>query len=213
MLYTGHMSNVLDLKNPSESDAETGTTNDIATPIQALTISEPEPVRSDLMTIDELAALTLSATVAPRTIAWEADHTLQGTARRKHYMVLGALAAVGGLVALWQASVTAFLVVLAGAGALEARQRWGKPVRVAVDEHGINIDGHHYPHADVASYDVHTMPDGAMELSLHSGRWHMPHLRLPLGEQNHEEVRAVLSQYIPEGRHPIPLLDYYIRKP
>lgn len=207
------MDNVLDLKNPVETSSESTTTTDVATPVEALTISEPEPARADLMTIDELAALTLSATVAPRTIAWEADHTLQGTARRKHYILLGGLAVFGGLVALWQASLTGFLVVLAGAGALEARQRWSKPVRVAVDEHGIGIDGHHYPHADLASFDIHTMPDGEMELSLHSGRWHIPHLRLPLGEQNHEEVHAVLAQYIPEGRHPIPLLDYLIRKP
>jgi hypothetical protein len=213
LLYTCRMSNVLDLKNPTENDGDPGTTTDIATPVQALTISEPGPVRTNAMTIDELAALTLSATLAPRTVSWEADHTLKGTAVRKHYIVLGALAAVGGLVALWQASLTGFLVVLAGVGALEARQRWGKPVHVAVDEHGIDIDNQHYPHADMASFDIHTMPDGEMELSLHSGRWHSPHLRLPLGGQNHEEVRTVLSQYIPQGRHPIPLLDYLIRKP
>ena len=213
LLYTGRMSNVLDLKNPTEISGDSGTTTDIATPVEALTISEPEPARADTLTIDELAAMTLSATVPGRTIAWEADHTLQGGAVRKHYILLGTLAAVGGLVALWQASLTGFLVTLAGIGALEARQRWSKPMRVAVDEHGIGIDGHHYPHADLASFDIHTMPDGEMELSLHSARWHLPHLRLPLGAQNHEEVRVVLSQYIPEGRHPIPLLDYLIRKP
>lgn len=207
------MSNVLDLKNPPETGTESDATTDIATPVEALAIRAPEPLPTDPMTIDELTAMTLSATIAPRTISWEADHTLQGTARRKHYILLAALTAVGGLVALWQASFTGFLVILAGVGALESRQRWGKPVHVAVDEHGIGIDGHHYPHADVASFDIHTMPDGAMELSLHSGKWHMPHLRLPLGEQNHEEARAVLSQYIPEGRHPIPLVDYLIRKP
>lgn len=205
------MDNVLDLKNPPETD--TPTTTDIATPVEAFAVGESGSARSGGMTIDELAALTLSATTAPRTIAWEADHTLQGAARRKHYILLGALTAFGGLVALWQTSLTGFLVVLAGVGALEARQRWSKQVRVAVDEHGIEIDGHHYPHADLASFDIHTMPDGAMELSLYSGRWHIPHLRLPLGEQDHEEVRAVLTQYIPEGRHSIPLLDYLIRKP
>jgi len=207
------MDNVLDLKNPVEGNSEPPTTTDIATPVEALTISEPESARADLMTIDEIAALTLSATVAPRTVAWEADHMLKGAARRKHYILLAALAGVGGLVALWQASLTGFLVVLAGAGALEARQRWSKPVQVAVDEHGIVIDGQRYPHADLASFDIHTMPDGEKEVSLHSARWHTPHVRLPLGEQDDEEIRAVLAQYIPEGRHPIPLFDYLIRKP
>ena len=113
------MSDVLDLKNPTERGGASATTTDIATPVEALTISGPEPAHADNMTIDELAALTLSATSAPRTIAWEADHTLQGAARRKHYMLLGAFAAVGGLLRSGSQS-TGFLVVLAGAGALEA---------------------------------------------------------------------------------------------
>lgn len=207
------MDNVLNLKNPSEVQGDSDTTTDIATPIETVTVSEPEPEQEHTVSVDELTAMALSASHSPKTIAWDADHTLQGNARRKHYYMLVALVVAGGLIALWQTTLTGFLVMLAGVGALEARQRWGKPVTVAVDEHGIEVDGTHYPHADVISFDIHTMPDGAMELSLHSGRWSMPHLRLPLGDQNHEEVRAVLTQYIPAGRHPIPILDYLIRKP
>jgi hypothetical protein len=206
------MSNVLDLKNPPDVEDGSGTTTDIVTPVEALAVSAPIADEHPL-SLDELTEMMLSHTAAPRAISWEADHALQGPAVRKHYALIGALTVVGGLIALWQSSLTAFLVVLAGAGALEARQRWSKPVQVGVDEHGIEIDGHRYIHADVASFDIHAMPDGINELSLHSAKWHMPNLRLPLGDQQPDEVRAVLSQYIPEGRHAIPLTDYLIRKP
>jgi hypothetical protein len=203
------MSNVLDLKNPPEANADD--TTDVVTPVEALTISEP----SNLATLgfDELAALTLAGTSAPRTIAWEAHHPLSGTARMRHYYLLGALVIVGGAIAFWQSSFLVFVVVLLGAGALEVKERWGKPTSVAIDEQGIAIDGRHHPHADLASFDVHTMPDGTVELSLHTSKWHAPHVRLPLGDQDPAQVRTVLAQYVPEARHPIPLWDYLIRKP
>jgi hypothetical protein len=206
-VYTCDMSNVLDLKNPPEASAED--TTDVVTPVEALTVARSDSAND----LNELAALALSATAAPRTIQWEAYHPLTGNARRNHLILLGAIVGAGALIALWQSSITVFLVALVGAGALEARERWSKPTRVSVDQHGIAIDGSNRQHADFASFDIHRMPDDTVELSLHTTKWHSPHLRLPLGEQNPDDVRAVLTQYIPEGRHAIPFLDYLIRKP
>jgi hypothetical protein len=206
-MYTCGMSNVLDLKNPPE--ASNDDTTDVVTPIEALTIPESNMP----MNLDELAALTLAATAAPRTVAWEAHHPLSGTARMRHYYLLGGLVALGVLVAWWQASFLVFVVVLLGAGALEVSERWSKPTAVAIDEHGVAVDGRHHAHADLASFDIHTMPDGTVELSVQTSKWHAPHMRLPLGEQDPTEVRAVMAQYVPEGRHKIPLWDYLIRKP
>lgn len=202
------MSNVLDLKNPPEANIDD--TTDVVTPIEALTVSEPNmPVP---MGLDELTALTLAATAAPRTIAWEAHHPLTGTARQRHYYLLGGLVFVGALIAFWQSSFLVFAVVLFGAAALEAKERWSKPTNIAIDEHGVAVDGRHHAHADLASFDIHTMPDGTVELSLHTSKWHAPHMRLPLGEQDPVEIRTVMAQYVPEARHTIPPWDYFIRK-
>lgn len=202
------MSNVLDLKNPPEASADD--TTDVVTPVEALTVSGPSAPA--LMGLDELTALTLAATAAPRTLEWEAHHPLSESARRRHYYLLGALVVIGGVIAFWQSSFLAFVAVLLGAVALEVRERFGKPVRVAIDERGVAIDGRHHAHADLASFDVHTMPDGTVELSLHATKWHAPHMRLPLGEQDPAEVRTVMSQYVPEDRHAIPLWDSFIRR-
>jgi hypothetical protein len=182
------MDNVLDLKNPPEPEAM--------------------PEVSEIPEIPEIDML-----IGPRAVDWKAHHPLAGKALRKHYILLGAIVAVGTLVAWWQASIAVLLVALAGAGALEARERWGRPVHVAIDEHGVSVDGHHMVHADFVSFDIHHMPDDTLEVSLQTSRWHLPHFHLPLGEQNPDEVHAVLMQYIPKGRHPLPLLDYFIRKP
>lgn len=190
------MNNVLDLKNLPDESVDGAT--DIAVPAE----ESPEGVD----------AAALAGFSAPRTIAWEAHHPLAGTAQRKHFILLGALVGVGALVAWWQASIMVFLVALVGAGALAARERWSKSTHIVVDEHGVCVNDRRFAHTDFASFDIHRMPDATVELSLHTTRWHLPHFRLPLGSQDPAAVRTVMMQYIPEARHAIPFLDYFIRK-
>ncbi len=197
------MSNVLDLKQLQADELERQQ-------------APEEPVAQESSIANEFSendiAAMLAAPAFPQEIAWEAHHQLTGGARNKHNAILGGLVALGAVVGYWQASVMTFLVSLAGATALGVRERWSKPIRVSIDEHGVAVDGRHMNHAQFASFDVHAMPDDTVELSLQSASWSVPHFRLPLGEQNPSEVSDVLSQYIPKGRHPIPRIDYFLRK-
>lgn len=173
---------------------------------------EPEFAGATAGPVDELSDIELLLAGVADAVAWDAHHVLEGASLRKHYLLLGALVVAGGLVAYWQSSVSAFVVAVAGAAALEARNRWSRPVQVAIDQHGVRLDGSEYFHADFASFDIHTMPDGKYELSLQSQKWNSPHLRIPLGEQDPEYVGLVVSRYIPRGRHRIPLLEHLIRR-
>ncbi len=185
------MSNVLDLKNP-----------------QAM----PEEAEDAPMDVEALTALAMASAMPPKAIAWEAHHPLSHASRRRHYSILGVFVAIGAAVAWWQSSPLVLLAVVLGTGALEVRERWGGPVRVAIDDHGVIIDGRRHPHASLASFDIHMMPDGTKELSLHSSHWYLPHMRLPLGDQNPDDVHAALLQYIPKDHHAIPLWDSFVRK-
>ncbi|MCC6934475.1 MAG: hypothetical protein IT406_02150 [Candidatus Yanofskybacteria bacterium] len=187
------MSNVLDLKNPE-------TIND-------------EAVGAETAAPESGSASVFAGLVAPRTISWEAHHPLQGRAWQRHYMLMAGLVFLGGAVAWWQSSIAVLVVTFLGAATWEIRERFSRPVRVAVDERGVDIDGRRIAHAHLSSFDLHQMPDDTVELSLRTGRWYIPHVRLPLGAQDPEEVRAVLSQYVIEDEHPVPVLDAFIRRP
>lgn len=191
------MSNVLDLKNPEPVSGDESTTADVMT---------PEVVSAD-------AVPPSFNGFAAQAIAWEAHHPLQGRAWQRHYMLMATLVFIGGAVAWWQSSVAVMIVTLLGAATWEIRERLSRPVSVAVDGRGVEIDGRRIAHADLASFDIHRMPDDTVELSLQTRRWHIPTLRLPLGEQDPQEIRAVLSQYVVESEHPTPLLDVFIRRP
>jgi len=223
------MSNVLDLKNRSVGAVGTGFTADVEPPADVqspaeLTSSDDVPSAPEAeavvaveqeapIDIEDIAEAALAASVLPTAVSWEAHHPLMGHAKWKHYMLLSGLGILGALISLWQRSVMPFVVLFVGVIALELRERWSRPVSVAIDEHGVSVDGHEYPHTDFASFHVHRMPDETLELSLKAQRKYLPHLRLPLGEQDPYEVHAVLAQHIPEGRHTIPLVEYLLRKP
>lgn len=154
----------------------------------------------------------LSELLAPTEIAWEAHNPLSGEGRRRHYIVLALFMLVGGLVSFWQSSWSTLLVIASGIGMWEMRERFQKPVRVHANSQGLAINGNRYPHAQLASFDIHRMPDSTHELSIYFSSWHAPSVRLPLGTTDPIQVRAVLQQYIPEESHTIPLIEWYLRR-
>lgn len=181
------MTNLLDLKNPPPEE-----------PIE----TADEPVEG----------ANLVGFLGPTEVAWEAHDVLSDKARQRHYYVLGGFAVLGGLVAFWQSSWTTFLVVFFGIAAWELKERLTQPVNVHIHDRGVTINGHHYEHAQLTSFDIHRMQDGSHVLSLLTDQWHVPHLRLPLGEQDPLVVRDVMRQYVPEATHPVPLFEWLIRK-
>ncbi|HXK35967.1 MAG TPA: hypothetical protein VJ553_00075 [Candidatus Paceibacterota bacterium] len=148
----------------------------------------------------------------PEEAHWEAFHPLSQAAHVRRYMVMGALGVLGAGVAWWQASILTALVVLLGLATWEIKERITRPVAAHADERGLTIDGIHYPAAKLSSFDILSMPDGTNELSVATTLWHARRLRVPLGQQNPDDVRAVLSRVVPEEQHDAPLLDWWLRK-
>lgn len=228
MVYTGAMSNVLDLKNIGAARDERISTADVSSPaetvapieLSSVPSTEPEieaerleaAEQEELMDVEDVAEAALAASGLPVAVSWEAHHPLQGGALRKHYMILGSLTAFGVLMAVWQGNIIPFVVMFFAAITLGLRERWSRPVSVSIDETGVTVDGQEYAHTAFASFHIHRMPDETHELSLRAQQRLLPHLRLPLGEQDPYEVHAVLTQYIPEGKHKIPLVEYLLRK-
>jgi len=215
LVYTDAMSNLLDLKYRQPGVMPEPPVEAVAAQVEEpVAVVETEDVTEDYSEeeADDIADTALLASL-PMAVSWEAHHPLQGFARQKHVIFSGLLVIFGALIGLWQHSIVPFLVLVCGAVTLEVRERWGKPSVVEINERGVKVNGQLYEHAAFASFHIHTMPDNTLELSLKSDRRMLPHLRLPLGEQDPYELHATLLNYIPEGEHKIPLVDYFLRKP
>jgi hypothetical protein len=191
-----------------------------------LDLKHPEPtvdLRPERVVAEQIASapgaaaeqfleMSLSALAPPEPIEWDARHSLSDKGRYRQYLVFAGFTLVGGIVSWWQASWFTFLTIMLGLAAWELHERLGKPVRIRIDERGVSVNGHQYAHAELTSFHVQQMPDGAMEVSFATRRWHSPSLRLPLGAQDPALVRASLLQYVAEESHAIPLIDRLIRR-
>ena len=193
------MTNVLDLKHPSPREPE-----------------EPESVQAMAITATESEPGALVPDEGPgwdnENIEWEAHHALPNSARRRNRMAMAGLAALGGVVALWQSSWMVLVAVASGLAAWEAHERTARPFPVRLGPRGLTVGDTHIPHARLGSFDVHRMPDGAHELSLRTDRWFQRYLRVPLGDADPDAVRAFLAANVVEEQHPVPLLEWWMRQ-
>lgn len=183
MVYTSTMSDVIDLKNP-EVTAEVQVT------------PESFPISADGFA----------------GASWTADHAPSPREKFRERVLLAGLLILGGAVAYWQKSWMTAAVMVLGAIAWELHNFFPRTHRVHIDDTGVTIDDHKHHHERLASYDIHTMPDGSVRLSLMTRQWHLPYLHIPLGEQDPAQVEAVLSRYVIRGEHRIPLMDYFTKK-
>jgi hypothetical protein len=159
-----------------------------------------------------VAAPVVDDAFGPEEVQWEAQNPLPSHARSRRYAFMGMLAVIGAGVAWWQASALTFVVIFLGLATWEVRERFARPVAARADERGVTIDGTLYPATRLSSFDIHRMPDGTHELSIATTAWHAQRLRLPLGDQDPEQIRAVLARIAPEEEHAVPLLDWWLRK-
>lgn len=186
--YDTLMSDVLDLRNPPREEEPAQSEE----PEESATVPSPEPT--------------------PTAITWSAHHALGPAARRRHYILMGVLGAVGAGVAFWQASLLVLFTMVVCLATWELHERMAHPTAVSVDHRGVTVNGHFYPHASLSSFQVHRMPDQTHVLSIRTDSWTMPRLMLPLGETDPFEVHDALSQYVPEGEHPVSFYDRWVRR-
>lgn len=170
-----------------------------------------EPVRA-LELIDMPPAVPEHRS-APVHLTWQADHRRSPQLRTRHYLVMGVLVAIAGVLAWWQSSWLILLVMVAAVAAWEVYERWGGQAEIKISDEGVHVNDTHLPHAELTSFDIYRMPDGHRELSLRTTRRTLPRLRIPLHEQDPEMVAIMLAAHLPRERHALPVIDALLRSP
>jgi hypothetical protein len=79
-------------------------------------------------------------------------------------------------------------------------------INFKIDEEGIWIDEKLYPFEELKSFWVFCRPP-VKELSLHSKKWLLPFIKIPLGQQDCAEIRELLTQVLPEEKQEESTLD------
>ena len=157
-------------------------------------------------------AATLTDADVPDELAWDAHAPYSAAARTRRHWLSWGLVGAGLVTAVIASSWSTGLVVLAGIGAWTLWERLGGPSKVRIGARGVTIDGHHTPHANLASFDMHQLRDGSRHLSLRTHARLARYIHIPLGEQDPDDLHDFLSRFIPEENHPVPFWEWWMRK-
>lgn len=139
----------------------------------------------------------------PEIIAWtapEIHHHLISHGLRKFIVIL--LFSLALLALIWQRSfLTA--ITFASIGFVTSFHFRKDPEygEYLIHSKGVVVNDrlHEYPYLE--SFCIHHEPDGIKEISLYNKKRLIPHIKIPLGDQDPEEVRALLSMYLLEDFH------------
>ena len=88
----------------------------------------------------------------------------------------------------------------------------GYEVREVANELGISIDNQPYSYKELKSFWIEYALGDIKELSLESKKWYLPYIKISIENQNPMELRAMLSNFLPEKEHEVSLIDLFAQK-
>ncbi len=93
------------------------------------------------------------------------------------------------------------LFILLGAVFYMYENKPPKKINIAILEDGIFIKDQVYPFDSIESFWIDYEPGEKKELSLQTKTVFLPHIKVPLENQNPLKVRKILLNFIPEKKH------------
>jgi hypothetical protein len=85
-------------------------------------------------------------------------------------------------------------------------------INFKINERGIEVDGKIHQFESLRSFWVFYDPPTEKEISFRSKKTTFPYIRIPLAEQNPNEIRKYLLKFLPEKHHKESLVDIWMRR-
>ena len=204
------MGNVLDLKKPSAEPESPAPSPDGISVSPSPEPSEPPEQDPVLSEASEYLKSLHQAPLAEET-AWKMSTSPDDLEREKEHALLATLGAIGIGVAIWSGSIALVVIVALTIFTWEAHHRTHHEVDVHLGDGGVTVNGHRHAYDKLKSFHIQELPDDSWHLSIRPTRSIRPDIRLPLGDHSRDEVKAVLSQYLVEEEHPIPISEIFLK--
>ena len=142
-------------------------------------------------------------------IKWQA-YEFEYFEKSQAWFFISGIVAIGLLTwALWSKNFLFAILIFVGYFTVVAYAiKKPRLIDFSIEQKGIKIDNtlHHYE--KLRSFCIFENPELKIkELSLRSKRKTMPYIKIPLAQQNPEEIKAVLANFIPQKKHKESIID------
>lgn len=146
------------------------------------------------------------------TITWQAPEYTQYKKTSDWYWVVGILTMGLFAVALiFRNFLFAGFSLLAGFTIALYGARPARTVSFSLSSEGVRIENRLYPYESLRSFWIFYNPSSIKEISIESQKIIMPHIRIPIGEEDPIQIRSFLQQFLPEKRQEETLIDAAMR--
>ena len=190
--------------------------------LQNRTISQPKPAPSKPPVKKENKPQTPAAVptaykeaareTLPESISWQAPEYQHVPKSRDWYWAVGILTIGLFVVALLFSNFLFGIFVLLGGFTIALYgARAPQTVAFSLSVEGIRIQNRVYPYESLQSFWIFYHPPHVKELSVESQKMIMPHIKIPLENQNPAKIRAYLQQFLPERQQEESLIDVGMR--
>ena len=150
----------------------------------------------------------LSRAAAKDSMEWSAPEFFYFEKTEIWFVVSGLIALALFVLALWTRNILFALMIILGYFSITAYAiKKPKDITVNIGPQGIKIDNTLYLFDNLKSFWIFYEPPELKEIGLLSKKTIMPHIKIPIGEQDPAEIKKVLIKYLPEKKQDESLID------
>jgi hypothetical protein len=174
-------------------------------------IKKQEPV-----VVEEAPTLVEDEVEVPtqlQSFEWEAPE-FEKKDKTNSWFILPAIATIVlGIIAFATDNILFLILILLGFFTFYIyAKKEPRIISFKINEKGIEIDGKLHQFESLRSFWIFYNPPTEKEISIRSRKTSSPYIKIPLAEQNPNEIRKYLLKFLPEKRHKESLIDIWMKR-
>lgn len=144
---------------------------------------------------------------------WKAPEFTKKTKNKSWFIVPGIITIILGIFSLFTENFLFLIVIILTFFVFYIyanKEPW--IIKFKINEKGIEIDKRVYDFDSLKSFWIFYDPPEQKEISFRSKKTFLPYVRIPLADQNPNEIRKFLLKFLPEKHHKESLIDIWMRR-
>jgi hypothetical protein len=148
-----------------------------------------------------------------QTFEWQAPEFEKKDKSNSWFIIPAIITIILGIIALATENILFLLLILLAFFTFYIyAKKEPRTINFRINERGIEIDDKLYQFETLKSFWVFYNPPIEKEISFRSRKTTFPYIRIPLADQNPNEIRKYLLKFLPEKRHKESLIDVWMRR-
>lgn len=148
-----------------------------------------------------------------QTFEWQAPEFEKKEKNKSWFIIPAIITIIIGIIAIATENILFLILILLGFFTFYIyAKKEPRTINFKINEKGVEIDNKLHHFESLKSFWVFYDPPMEKELSFRSKKITFPYLRIPLAEQNPNEIRKYLLKFLPEKRHKESLIDIWMKR-